>query len=63
MYCLSQFGQDIWPTMQVSDGQLSFVYGDLAHLLGPGMICTYCKLRNQDKTPGEAQFTKHMSQE
>jgi hypothetical protein len=38
MYALSKFGTEIWPTMQLPDGQRPLVYGDPAYFLGPGVI-------------------------
>jgi len=63
MYGISKFGNKIWPTMRLPNGQQLLVYGDPAYFLGPVIIGAYRNLRDRDMTPVERQFNKHMSRQ
>jgi len=63
MYGILKFGNEIWPTMRLPNGQQPLVDGDPAYFLRPGIIGAYCNLRDSVMTPAEPEFYKHMSRE
>ncbi|RPA88443.1 hypothetical protein L873DRAFT_1726039, partial [Choiromyces venosus 120613-1] len=44
MYAQSKFGTEVWPTMQLPNGEQPLVYGDPAYFLGLGVIGAYHNL-------------------